>query len=183
MAETEIKSINGKTLVDVTAREKKIDKNQGVENAGKILGIDVDGNVTPQNKPVQELAGATAPTTATAGVVGQEYYVIVGNAVTEMYVCTSALIGSYTWYKVEFGVGGGSLSNAVKTALLNCFAHVAWTDENGQSYYNALQSALNSSSGGDSQQVTITQTGTQLVIANVAAITSISQSGTTLTLS
>ena len=102
MAETEIKSINGKTLVDVTAREKKIDKNQGGENAGKILGIDVDGNVTPQNKPVQALAGASAPTTTTAGVVGQEYFVIVDNAVTEMYVCTSALIGSYTWDKVEF---------------------------------------------------------------------------------
>lgn len=165
------------------AIEKKIDKNQGTENAGKILGIGNDGNVMPQYKPVQALAGAAEPTTATAGVVGQEYYVIVDNAVTEMYVCTSALIGSYTWYKVEFGGGGGTLSNAVKDALLNCFAHVAWTDENGQSYYNALQSALNSSSGGDSQEVTITQTGTQLVIANVAAITSISQSGTTLTLS
>ena len=111
MAETEIKSINGKTLVDVTAREKKIDKNQGVENAEKILGINVDGNVTPQNKPVQALAGGAAPTTATAGVVGQEYYVIVNNAVTEMYVCTSALIGSYTWDKVEFG---GGTSNAVQ---------------------------------------------------------------------
>ena len=161
---------------------KKIDKAQGVENAGMILGVDESGNVAPEDKPVQALAGGAAPTTAMVGVVGQEYYVIVDNAVTEMYVCTSALIGSYTWDKVEFG-GGGSISNAVKDALLNCFAHVAWTDENGQSYYNALQSALNSSSGGDSQQVTITQTGTQLVIANVAAITSISQSGTTLTLS
>ena len=160
---------------------KKIDKAQGVENAGMILGVDESGNVAPEDKPVQALAGGAAPTTAMVGVVGQEYYVIVDNAVTEMYVCTSALIGSYTWDKVEFG--GGSISNAVKDALLNCFAHVAWTDENGQSYYNALQSALNSSSGGDSQQVTITQTGTQLVIANVAAITSISQSGTTLTLS
>ena len=165
------------------AIEKKLDKAQGTGNAGKILGIGEDGNVTPQDKPVQALAGVSAPTTATAGVVGQEYYVIVDNAVTEMYVCTSALIGSYTWDNVEFGGGSGSLSNAVKTALLNCFAHVAWTDENGQSYYNALQSALNSSSGGDSQEVTITQNGTQLVIANVAAITSILQSGTTLTLS
>ena len=85
------------------AIEKKIDKAQGVENAGKILGIGNDGNVVPQDKPVQALAGAAAPTTATAGVVGQEYYVIVNNAVTEMYVCTSALIGSYTWDKVEFG--------------------------------------------------------------------------------
>lgn len=82
---------------------KKIDKAQGTGNAGKILGIGADGNVTPQEKPVKALAGASAPTTATAGVVGQEYYVIVGNAVTEMYVCTSVADGTYTWGRVEFG--------------------------------------------------------------------------------
>lgn len=108
------------------AIEKKIDKAQGVENAGMILGVDESGNVAPEDKPVQALAGATAPTTATAGVVGQEYYVIVDNAVTEMYVCTSALIGSYTWYKVEFGVGIGgsgwntSQVNLLITILKNC---------------------------------------------------------------
>ena len=90
---------------------KKLAKAQAVENAGMILGVDESGNVAPQDKPVQALAGATTPTTATAGVVGQEYYVIVDNAVTEMYVCTSALIGSYTWDKVEFG---GCTSNAVQ---------------------------------------------------------------------
>ena len=83
---------------------KKIDKAQGTGNAGKILGIGADGNVTPQDKPVQALAGATAPTTATAGVVGQEYYVIVNNAVTEMYVCTAVSNRTYTWDLVEFGV-------------------------------------------------------------------------------
>lgn len=93
---------------------KKIDKAQGVENAGMILGVDEDGNVAPENKPVQALAGATAPTTATSGVVGQEYYVIVDNAVTEMYVCTSALIGSYTWDKVEFG-GATTTEQKTKT--------------------------------------------------------------------
>lgn len=82
---------------------KKIDKAQGTGNAGKILGIGADGNVTPQDKPVQSLAGASAPTAATAGVVGQEYYVIVGNAVTEMYVCTAVANGTYTWGKTEFG--------------------------------------------------------------------------------
>ena len=96
------------------AIEKKIDKAQGVENAGKILGIGNDGNVVPEYKPVQALAGAAAPTTATAGVVGQEYYVIVDNAVTEMYVCTSALIGSYTWDKVEFG-GATTTEQKTKT--------------------------------------------------------------------
>lgn len=34
------------------------------------------------------------------------------------------------------------LSDDVKTALLNCFAHVAWTDEHGQDYYDALEEAL-----------------------------------------
>lgn len=82
---------------------KKIDKAQGTGNAGKILGIGADGNVTPQDKPVQALAGASAPTTATAGVVGQEYYVIANGAVTEMYVCTAVANGTYTWDKVEFG--------------------------------------------------------------------------------
>ena len=85
---------------------KKIDKAQGTGNAGKILGIGADGNVTPQDKPVQSLAWATAPTTATAGVVGQEYYVIVNNAVTEMYVCTSVADTTYTWGNVSLGENG-----------------------------------------------------------------------------
>lgn len=34
------------------------------------------------------------------------------------------------------------LSDAAKTALLNCFQNVAWINENGQTYYNALYDAL-----------------------------------------
>lgn len=34
------------------------------------------------------------------------------------------------------------LSDEAKTALLNCFAHVAWVDEHGQDYYDTLESAL-----------------------------------------
>ena len=34
------------------------------------------------------------------------------------------------------------LSEDAKTALLNCFTHVAWTDEHGPMYYGALESAL-----------------------------------------
>ena len=34
------------------------------------------------------------------------------------------------------------LSGEAKTALLNCFAHVAWVDEHGQDYYDALEDAL-----------------------------------------
>lgn len=34
------------------------------------------------------------------------------------------------------------LSEDAKVALLNCFAHVAWIDEHGQDYYDALEDAL-----------------------------------------
>ena len=34
------------------------------------------------------------------------------------------------------------LSDAAKTALLACFEHVAWVDEHGQDYYDALETAL-----------------------------------------
>ena len=126
------------------AIEKKLDKAQGVENAGMILGVDEEGNVAPEDKPVQALAGAAAPTTTTDGVVGQEYYVIVDNAVTEMYVCTSALIGSYTWDKVEFGGGnttdvslgitGASVGQVAKiTSIDSDGAPTAWGSENFQS--------------------------------------------------
>lgn len=34
------------------------------------------------------------------------------------------------------------LTDSVKTALLDCFANVAWTDEHGQEYYDTLETAL-----------------------------------------
>lgn len=37
---------------------------------------------------------------------------------------------------------GSSLSSEAKIALLACFEHVAWTDADGQDYYDALESAL-----------------------------------------
>lgn len=39
------------------------------------------------------------------------------------------------------GIGGG-LNAEIKQALLNCFAHVAWIDAQGQTYYDALEAAL-----------------------------------------
>lgn len=40
------------------------------------------------------------------------------------------------------GTASGGLTDDVKTALLNCFQHVAWIDNQGQTYYNALYNAL-----------------------------------------
>lgn len=39
-------------------------------------------------------------------------------------------------------VGGNVISEELKTALLNCFNNVVWTNANGQNYYDALESAL-----------------------------------------
>ena len=38
--------------------------------------------------------------------------------------------------------GRGGISNAVKVALLDCFEHVAWVDDEGQVYYQTLYDAL-----------------------------------------
>lgn len=42
----------------------------------------------------------------------------------------------------EISQSGGGITEAVKVALLNCFAHTAWIDANGQTYYDALYNAL-----------------------------------------
>ena len=36
----------------------------------------------------------------------------------------------------------GGLTSAIKNAILNCFQKVAWIDQNGQTYYNALSDAF-----------------------------------------
>ena len=38
--------------------------------------------------------------------------------------------------------GSASISMKLKNALLNCFSNVAWSNENGQVYYNELKEAL-----------------------------------------
>lgn len=52
------------------------------------------------------------------------------------------------------------LSSGIKQALLNCFAHVAWTDEHGQDYYDALEEALYPPADLVSISAVYTQSGT-----------------------
>lgn len=158
------------------AIDKKLDKAQGVENAGMILGVDESGNVVPDDKPAQALAGSAAPTTATSGVVGQEYYVIVNNAVTEMYVCTSALIGSYTWYKVEFGVGSGGIGwNTSQVNLLITILKNGVYLTNQTANIDALFASLTSTGTLDIEKV-----GSSLIIR--ALNSTPTQSGSTLSI-
>ena len=46
------------------------------------------------------------------------------------------------WILIGGGGGGSGMTDDIKTALLNAFAHVAWADADGQDYYDALESAL-----------------------------------------
>lgn len=52
------------------------------------------------------------------------------------------------------------LDDSFKDALLACFAHVAWTDEHGQDYYDALEEAIYPSADLVSISVVYTQSGT-----------------------
>lgn len=52
------------------------------------------------------------------------------------------LQGKVTDLKSDLSELEPGLSDEAKTALLACFAHVAWVDEHGQTYYDTLESAL-----------------------------------------
>lgn len=52
------------------------------------------------------------------------------------------------------------LTNDIKQALLDCFAHVAWTTADGQDYYDALEEALYPPANLDSISCVYTQSGT-----------------------
>lgn len=53
-----------------------------------------------------------------------------------------------------------SISDEIKQALLQCFAHVAWVDDQGQTYYDALYDALYPPADLSSISCVYTQSGT-----------------------
>ena len=56
--------------------------------------------------------------------------------------------------------GGLGFTEAFKQALLACFAHVAWVDEYGKNYYDALEAALNPPQDLEYISAVYTQSGT-----------------------
>ena len=61
---------------------------------------------------------------------------------------------------LEAEMSGGGMTDAVKQALLACFDKVAWIDENGQNYYDALEDALYPQATLTSISAVYTQSGT-----------------------
>lgn len=72
----------------------------------------------------------------------------------------------YTGEQIDAAVGAvisgqiGGLSNEAKAALLACFEKVAWVDEHGQDYYDALYNALYPPADLTSITCVYTQSGT-----------------------
>ncbi len=84
----------------------KLDKAQGVANAGKFLVVGNDGTVTPGSMSSQQIQTAVDD-----------------------------------WLD-DHAASIDGLSFAAKNALMNLLSHVAYTDANGQQYYDALYGAL-----------------------------------------
>lgn len=61
---------------------------------------------------------------------------------TQLQIFMKQLLGEGTALATSSGGESGGLTDDVKQALLNCFEHVAWTDEYGQDYVDALEAAL-----------------------------------------
>lgn len=61
---------------------------------------------------------------------------------------------------LESAISSGGITNDIKQALLDCFAHVAWIDANGQTYYDALEDALYPPANLTNITCTYTQSGT-----------------------
>lgn len=59
-----------------------------------------------------------------------------------------------TTYTIPISGGGSGMSAEAVAALLDCFEHVAWVDDDGQDYYDALYEALTSEDPTPSATVT-----------------------------
>lgn len=89
-----------------------------LSNKPKINNVELNGNKTSNDLSLQEklVSGTNIKTINNQSLLGN---------------------GNIT---IEGGGGGTSeLSTEVKNAILDCFEHVAWTDANGQTYYDALE--------------------------------------------
>ena len=103
-------------------------------------GVNTDTTLTQSGMPadaketgdqITELkSGFTQLTTATASDVGKA---LKAKTVTD---------GKVTEWEFGSTGSGSGLTQSQKLAILNCFAHVAWTDAQGQTYYDELEAVL-----------------------------------------
>lgn len=140
--------IEGFVNATIEKVNQKLDKNQGTENAGKILGIGEDGNVVPQDKPtytaeeVGALPNTTVIPTVPATLPNPQKLTFTG-AVTGEYDGSSALT-------VDIPQGGDSLvipeqRIALDNAMLvGPVTHVGTVIETNTDYRHTEKIKLNS---------------------------------------
>ena len=127
---------------EVTRKDAKLVNMESVSNRVTTVTNTSDNTHYPTAKAVYDALsssgipkyGSTAPESTTEGVISQPYFVIVDNAVTEMYVCTYASIGSYVWDKVEIpsgGGGGAGVALGISGASVGQIAKITAVDESG----------------------------------------------------
>jgi hypothetical protein len=112
---------------------RKLDKNQGTANAGKYLKVGADGNVETADPDVTtDKTLSVADKAADAKAVGDE--------LTDLKADYDDIDDRVT--ALESGGSGSGLTEDIKVALLQIASKVAYIDENGQDYYDALYNAL-----------------------------------------
>ena len=111
---------------------------QGAANAGKVLLVGADGNVTlgdaVQIDATLQQAGQAADAAAVGTALAGKVAVNQGAANAGKVLLVGADGNVIT--------GEGGIPEAVKSALLQCFEKVAWVNGSGQQYYDALYEAL-----------------------------------------
>ena len=105
-----------------------------------------------QRLPIGTLLNSVAEPYSTSKTYAEGEYTLYNGS---LYKCISAITTAESWTAAHWQkVTAGNeisdlkadinnvLTNQMKVALLNCFNHVAWSDEHGQDYYDALYDAL-----------------------------------------
>lgn len=94
----------------------------------------------------------------------------------------TSLVAAINEVASNSGGSGDGLSVTAKTAILTLFRSAAYTGD-VSALITILEAEFNGSSDDPEEEVTVSQSGTSLIFTNVATVTSVSQSGTLLTLS
>ena len=111
---------------------------QGAANAGKVLLVGSDGNVTLGDAVQIDATLQQAGQAADAAAAGAALQGKVAIAQGSRNAGKALVVGQ----DGNVMLGEAGIPDAVKSALMACFAKVAWSVDQGQTYYNALYAAL-----------------------------------------
>lgn len=144
-----------------TLTENKLDKNQGIENSGKVLGTNANGEVIPLNgygfeydEETKMLKYGTDPTTNLNQGIGLD-----DTLSKRGYAADAGAVGELKEDLEQLKQNGTGLSTQAINKLEEVGNYIAYTTADGGSKWTELISILrNGSSGGDSGDTDVTLT-------------------------